>query len=161
MIKFYPATSTKYRKQKFLNVYNQAFPENERRPLFLRKYCSLKKCVVFDDNLFVGLCVFKDFGEYIYVAFLAVEKCLRNRGIGSKILQYLKTFNKSIVLNVERMDYSNPNTLRRISFYKKNNFKLDELVFDWEGVELQPMIYGKVDVPSYLQNMLKCFPTMG
>lgn len=157
MIKFYSATSTKTRKQKFLNVYNQAFPQNEVKPLFLPKYRGLKKCVVFDGDLFVGICVYKDFGECIFVAYLAVEQPLRDRGIGGKILEYLKNFNKPIALNVECKNNASIDGLQRIKFYSKNNFKLHDYVFDWEGVQLQTMVYGKIDIKKFLKKVKHYF----
>ena len=81
-----------------------------------------------------GYCIIDQIQDYVLVAFLAVYKGNRGKGIGTKILKELEekySNKKGILLEVEDPDFAkNENEKniqeRRISFYERAKFKVVE-----------------------------------
>ncbi len=111
------------------SIMEKSFPSDERRSYEKqRALLDEKKYSVFalqgekSIKAFISTFVFNDFA---YVEHFAVSPDFRNQGLGSIILNELKsTLNKSLCLEVEL-----PNTelaKRRIDFYKRNGFYLND-----------------------------------
>lgn len=120
-----------YRK----NLIND-FPKNERPNLKGFRKRILKgneEVYIFEeDGIEKGYCITDKIQEYVLVAFLAVFKEQRGKGIGTKMLKDIKDKYKSeegILLEVEDPDSSDSEEekiikQRRIKFYERANFEM-------------------------------------
>ena len=143
------------------SIYYEAFPENERVPLFYLKYKAKKSVadffVVYDDTSCIGMVYTVYYNDIIFILYLAVKQNQRGNGYGSKILNLLKSRfpNKRIILNIEEVipnceNYSQ--RLKRQDFYSKNGFKLYDLNTQEGDINYQMMYYNKsVSYEEYSQ----------
>lgn len=148
--------------ERFSELFQSSFPVNERRPLeSLKKIISDEHDVYCDavlkDIVFVGLLVYWDFSDFVYVEYLAVNPDIRGGGIGARILSQLKDcVRRPVVLEVEPP--LNELAKRRIGFYERNGFVLlDNEYFQpsyglMPGLELKLMSSGKLmlDIPEVI-----------
>lgn len=75
------------------------------------------------DDEFIGLIIFWEFDDFVYIEHFATSHHVRGMGLGSKTLDYIKSrFTKPIVLEIE-MPESSPIAARRMEFYRRNGFK--------------------------------------
>ena len=70
--------------------------------------------------------LFAEFEDFIFVDYVYVSSQSRGKGIGRKIINKLKQKKKTIILEVEPIIESNPDTKKRVQFYKRENFKLSQ-----------------------------------
>ena len=120
-------------------IYESSFPLDERRNLGFQKELIKNKqynfFIVTKDNILVAIITDWNFGDFLFMEHLAVNKDLRGKGIGTELLkEYLSKNKQKIVLEVERPE--NEITAKRIEFYEKIGFKPND--FDY----IQPP-YGK------------------
>ncbi len=133
----------------FDNVYSimeDSFPNDELRPkdeqIKLLENKNYKVFVIKDtEKNIVAFIAVWNFEEFLFIEHFAVNKNNRNNGLGSVILRELKDItNKMICLEVEPPQ--NEITKRRVEFYKRNGFYLNEYPY------IQPSISkGKKPVP--------------
>jgi len=145
-----------------MNIYDEAFPSNEKQPLALIK----KRITESRSRLFVGLlnedvtCMallwdFKDL-EFVLLDYMAVAKEYRNNQFGTELFKHLSNTisacNKYMVIEVENHLFGNNKDLRkkRINFYIKNGAHvLNEVPYilpsldDTETTEMLLMISPK------------------
>ena len=111
-------------------IMESSFPYNERRTFEDQKKIFNREnffCKTYEQgNDLLGFITYWDFGDFIYVEHLASNKKFRGKGLGGKILDELKAFNKLIVLEVEPPNKHDIFTLKRIGFYERNGFLLNE-----------------------------------
>lgn len=141
-------------KSEFWNLYESAFPANERRTsdLFAETLLSPEFCpmCVFDDaGEFCGLICIWQFEKYVYGEHLATVPEKRNCGLGAKI--FAETMEKVVgerrfVFEVEKPE--TPIAIRRIEFYKRLGCVMNDFYYvqppyslDSEGLELLIMSY--------------------
>ncbi len=145
----------------FLKLYNESFPENERRIYksaehvanFIKEKGGKFHGFVYDDggDDFVGFLTYWTFDGYVYVEHFAVDPAHRSKNIGSMMLRHLfDVAGPDVLIEVE-----NPTTdeaRRRVAFYEKNGFRLREEItyvqppysMDQSGVEMSLMTHGNV-----------------
>ena len=137
-----------------LKLYFQAFPEDERMPVWMMKAMTLRKGIDFDLYYLGGrLCAmtYCAVGEGIcYVFYLAVESSLRDRGIGSFLLGQLRRDYPShtVIVEIERPDSSaenNAERLRRKGFYLRNGFAESGREVSYGGVDYQVLSSKELD----------------
>ncbi len=137
----------KYKKE-IKKLYREAFPADERAPLFLlfkrADNGRDKFSAILDDNDdFTGLIYTISTDKLIYVFFLAITEKKRGKGYGTEILKRLSEENseKTVILMVEDPEIKNaPNIkerIKRLEFYEKNGFsrlgiKINEAGVDYE-----------------------------
>ncbi len=141
------------RKTDFDLVYTlmeKSFPEDERRTYNEQKellsnpvykiYVSRESTA----NQIQAFAAVWEFDEFIFIEHIAVNPDYRNGGIGSKFLNsILAMTDKMICLEVELP--SNEIAARRIGFYERNNFFLNEFQY------IQPPISkGRKEIPLYV-----------
>lgn len=148
--------------ENFSRLLTSSFPENERRPMSSLKDIMEKEdracCnVVLMDEVFVGMLLYWNFIDFVYVEYIAVDPDIRGGGLGARILSLLKeTAGVPLVLEVEPPH--NDLARRRIGFYERNGFVLlDEPYFQpsygmLPGLELKLMSSGKLrrNIPSVI-----------
>ena len=114
-------------------IYDQAFPDEEKTPLFLMKLRARQGKAgyygIYDKKNLVGLLYNIYYKDLIYVLFFAIDENLRGCGYGGRVLKILqsKYQNKRIFLCIESMDPKADNyeqRLKRKAFYERNGFEM-------------------------------------
>lgn len=131
------------------SIMEKSFPLDEYRPydeqkaLFDNQYYNV---YAEKEDAVKGFIAVWDFTEFLYVEHFAVNPDCRNQGTGAKILKELvKLFSKPLCLEVEPPE--NELTKRRIGFYERNGFFLNEYPY------VQPPISkGKNPVPLMIMS---------
>lgn len=131
---------------KLYKLIEESFPKDEYRTYAEQKQLLNNSAytvyVLYDEKqeLTAFIAVW-DFNEFAYIEHFAVNTNYRNKGIGASILNEIsKSLNKMICLEVELPE--NELACRRIKFYERNNFHLNE----YEYIQ-PPMSKGKTPVP--------------
>jgi GNAT superfamily N-acetyltransferase len=110
-----------------------AFPESERRDLELQcRYADhnpkFKVYAVYEADVFVGFFTLWTFQSFSYVEHLAVSPSLRNKGYGTRILQYIKEIVKTPLLLEIELPFDMEQKARQL-FYEKNGFQTLDLPY--------------------------------
>ena len=131
------------------SIMEKSFPLDEYRPyeeqkaLFENGYYSV---YVEKEEVIKGFIAVWDFSDFLFIEHFAVNPDCRNQGIGAQILKEVTTaFNKPLCLEVEPPE--DELTKRRIGFYERNGFFLNEYPY------IQPPISkGKNPVPLMIMS---------
>ena len=124
--------SGKFCEREIRELYNRAFPREERAPFGLLKHWAKKKradfYAVYERDRFVGMVHILRDAHVAYVFYLAICEDMRGTGCGSAILRFVKQKYRlqKIVLAIEPVDAPCDNLkerVRRKAFYRKNGFK--------------------------------------
>ena len=109
-------------------IMEKSFPSDEYRPydeqkaLFENEYYNVY--IEQEENM-QGFIAIWDFSEFLFIEHFAVNPDYRNHGIGAKMLkEVVSLFNKPACLEVEPP--TGEMTKRRIGFYERNGFFLNE-----------------------------------
>lgn len=131
--------------EKVFQIMEVSFPEDERRTYEEQKNQLEKPAyqiyVWEEQEDMKGFAAVWIWEELLYIEHLAVNPAFRNEGLGSKILQeIMRETKKRICLEVEPAEEEM--AIRRIGFYKRNGFFLNE--YDY----MQPPISkGRKEIP--------------
>lgn len=69
--------------------------------------------------------------DYIFIDYILVTGKTRGKGIGSIVLNELKKKGKAIILEVEPITASDPDSEKRVRFYDRNDFlKMDSVGYE-------------------------------
>jgi len=147
---------------KYLGVLYSTMPHEEiiSNQEFERfKNCGACPYFVYSNDCIVGLTYVFEHDVIIYVCYLAVVSEYQNKGMGSAILRELKQLyhNKPLVLSIESLDNSNPQTIKRYNFYRKNGFEFQHLSYVWQGVNLSLLADQTIDKFAYKEHFGKIF----
>lgn len=151
-------------------LYNEAFPKEERVPLWLLKILAKKENVkfygIYDNEKFIGLSYNIYHKDIVFIFYLAIDSNLRGQGYGSKVLELIKQKynNHRIILNIEEMDKNSKNYEQRIKrkeFYKRSGFYDLDFTVKEAGVVYETLCYNKdkkqVGKEEYMEFMKKYF----
>jgi GNAT superfamily N-acetyltransferase len=119
-------------------VYNQAFPEQGRKPrgiikrMFERRLCHLH--TVFDHSEVVAMALtgFDHELRACIIDYLAVREDMRSRGYGQKLIDYISEWSRvqtgcrGIIIEAEAE--STDENIRRIRFWERCGFRLTDYV---------------------------------
>ncbi len=102
------------------------------------------------------------FDGYTYVEHFAIDPAARNGGIGAEAMkQFLVFCGTPVVLEVEMP--TDEMSKRRIGFYERLGFKLDNQVYHQppyreggEWLEMRLMTYGDVDLEYSFEQVKNC-----
>ena len=138
---------------KMFPIMEDSFPPDERRPydeqkaLFENGYYNVY--AEFEADKVKGFIAVWNFTDFLYVEHFAVSKEYRNRGTGAKLIsEVVKLYKKTLCLEVEPPE--DELTRRRIGFYERNGFFLNEYPY------IQPPISaGKNPVPLMIMSSEK------
>ncbi|MDM8160645.1 GNAT family N-acetyltransferase [Labilibaculum sp. K2S] len=111
-------------------LYEDAFPEEERRELELQQQIMKNANYHFDiatvDGVFVGFILWWQFAGLRYIEHLATPIEYRGKGYGKCIVeQFLSQTSEAILLEVELPNCDT--SKRRIAFYERLGFKLNTI----------------------------------
>ncbi len=110
-------------------IYEEAFPEDERRslsqqtmlmesPMYSFKY-------LYDCEELAGFLTYWNLDGFVYIDHFAISRILRGNGLGEKALaDFLLHQNQDVVLEVEKPE--NETAKKRIAFYERLGFFLNE-----------------------------------
>ena len=107
-------------------INEEAIPECERNSLMDLMNTGATILGIYEDGP-VGFLVIREYKSILYLAYLAVDRALRSKGIGGKALKRLVSNNtdRMIVVEYEAPNPSLPENelnVRRKGFYKRNGF---------------------------------------
>jgi ribosomal protein S18 acetylase RimI-like enzyme len=128
----------------FFELMNEAFPSVERRNYQDQKnlLCEDLYNIIVDkdkDDNITAFIASWEFSDFNFIEHFAVDSKIRGNGMGTAILKfYLNKYNKPIFLEVELPE--NDIAIRRIEFYKRLGFQLNEFEY------LQPPMQKQHDV---------------
>ena len=109
-------------------LYEQAFPEIERRAIDEQnRILSLSDYhfdFIFDDDGFVGIMLYWETPDFIFLEHFAIFPEFRNRQKGLNALTLLKAKGKNIILEIEPP--IDELTTRRYGFYRRNGFVMND-----------------------------------
>ncbi len=159
-----------------LELYQQAFPEEERKPFSLieRKAAmgSMEVLVIREEGRRVGLAIVA-FGEHmVLLDYFAISGQARGQGLGTEAFQLLREFyaDYQFYLEIERPAPGFPERTRRREFYLRNGMLETGIYVNLLGVEMELLaakpglryeqceqLYRELLGPMY-RNMVKQIP---
>ncbi|WP_027455671.1 GNAT family N-acetyltransferase [Xylanibacter brevis] len=145
-------TSTQEDIIQIKQLYETAFPENERIPwpdlMRLIDEMHLDFTAFYDDDELIGFYIVYPGAKVNWFWYFAVKEELRGKGIGQQILTHLiqKYEGKTCVLDMES-PYQNPcpnpeQRWRRQHFYQRNGFRDTNLFKSYDDIEMTIMMMG-------------------
>ena len=145
-------------------LYEQAFPKEERRPFFmLIRQCKkgvMEILTVEEDGEVLGIAIASCYETIVLLEYFAVVSKERGNGIGGRALELIKKRYqaKRLVLEIEQPEENREDMkFRRQEFYKRHGF-LDIGVFlMFHGVPMKLLSYEgkKVSYEEYKQHYKK------
>lgn len=148
------ATNT---KQEVKQLYEQAFPKEERRPFWmLSRQCKkgvMEILTIEEEEENVGLIISSFYKQIVLVEYFAVMSNQRGNGIGGRALTLAKERykGKTLILEIEQPD---PNIhdmkMRRQEFYNRHGFLDAGVEIYFHGVPMKILSYDGKQI-SYEQ----------
>ncbi|MDY6018273.1 MAG: GNAT family N-acetyltransferase [Anaerococcus sp.] len=127
------------------NLYLQAFPKIERRPLGqIKDLLEKKKCQILSilyQGDFAGFFILLKHKNARLIDYFAIKKDLRGKSIGSKALKKLDDGNP-LLIEIEPIDQKSANNHQRIkrkSFYQSLGFESKDVLVDWYDTTFELM----------------------
>lgn len=110
--------------QKALELYQISFPFHEQREKFSQTAIlndnSYHFELVYDEDIFVGLVLYWENLDYIYIEHFCILPEMRNRQYGQKVLSLLKEQKKTLILEIDPP--IDTVSIRRKCFYERCGF---------------------------------------
>lgn len=98
------------------------FPEHElKNPDHLALLIEQKE-VYRKEETDEYIVLYAEFETFLFVDYVLVQPGTRGKGIGTKVMNKLKAKGKTVILEVEPVCPSDPDTAKRKAFYEKNGF---------------------------------------
>ena len=150
--------------KKVIKLYSEAFPKDERIPIWLLKILSRKNKAkfygIYDNEKFVGLIYNIFYKDIVFVFYLAIDKEARGQGYGTKVLESIKQKyrNYRIILCIEPVDKNSNNYEQRIkrkNFYIKNGFKDANYIIKEKNIIYEMLYYNKDVTLKEFQELMK------
>ncbi|MBM7659756.1 GNAT superfamily N-acetyltransferase [Bacillus mesophilus] len=66
--------------------------------------------------------MYAELDDFLFIDYLFVSKDARGMGLGHKLIEKLKEKEKSIILEVEPVNYDDSDSAKRLRFYKREGF---------------------------------------
>ena len=139
-------------------LYNTAFPEDERPPFFwtYSVYMKTKESYIigyYENNEFIGFLQYVIYQDVLYFAYLAIVENKRNRGYGRTILKSIREQypDKTLLLCFEEVDPKYPDNdmrTRRMNLYKSLGY-VDNGLKTQEGDVVYQSAYNGVRRVNY------------
>lgn len=151
---------------KVIKLYNEAFPRDERIPIWLLKILARKDKAkfygIYDNGKFVGLIYNIFYRDIVFVFYLAIDKKTRGQGYGSKVLDSIKQkYSKCrIALCIEPVDKNSNNygqRIKRKNFYIKNGFKDSNYTIKERNIIYEMLYYNENVILQEFEEMMKIY----
>ena len=127
-IKLLPAPGSRIEYKRIKKLYREAFPADERAPLFLLKKRAVQKkgdsWNVYDGERWIGWVYMIAYKELAYINYLAIDSSKRRKGYGVYVIEEIKKkyAGKKVFLALEQLDTKAENyeqRLKRHAFYER------------------------------------------
>ncbi|MEY8309056.1 GNAT family N-acetyltransferase [Erysipelotrichaceae bacterium 51-3] len=144
-------------------LYHDAFPDSERKPMEMVLQSVQKGRMeaysAFDHNEFAGLLFLVNGQQADILDYLAVNPKLRDRGIGSRLLSWLKDHrSKPFIIEIEStFTASDQIPARRKAFYLRNNMIDCNQEIQLFGVEMELLSYPTPVTYDQYYNVLSSY----
>jgi GNAT superfamily N-acetyltransferase len=131
-IKLIPVPNSRKEYKRIKNLYKEAFPADERAPLFLMKKRAAKNkgdsWNVYDGDRWIGWVYMITTDDLAYVNYLAMDNSQRGKGYGVYVIEEIKKkyAGKKVFLALEQLDPKADNyeqRLKRHAFYERCGLK--------------------------------------
>lgn len=110
--------------QEALNLYRISFPYHERREGFSQKEILKDReyhfDLIYDEDVFVGLILYWENEQFVYIEHFCICPEMRNKQYGQKTLTLLKGENKTLLLEIDPPE--DDVSKRRKCFYERCGF---------------------------------------
>lgn len=110
--------------KKAIELYSKSFPIHEQREMksqiHLFKDEEYYFNLIFNEDAFVGLLLYWETDEFIYVEHFCILPEMRNCGYGQKVLNQLQLMSKPVILEIDPL--IDAVSIRRKAFYERNGF---------------------------------------
>lgn len=107
-----------------MELYKRSFPLHEQREAASQEHILGERdyhfALVYDDELFVGLVLYWETEEYLYIEHFCILPGLRNRRYGQRTLELLAACGKRLILEIDPPTDSIAR--RRKAFYERCGF---------------------------------------
>ncbi len=152
------------KNKKVTKLYNEAFPKDERIPIWLLKILARKNKAkfygIYDNEKFVGLVYNIFYKDIVFVFYLAIDKATRGQGYGTKVLDSIKEKYKNyrIILCIEPVDENSDNYEQRVKrkkFYLKNGFKDSNYTIKERNIIYEMLYYNENVTSQEFQELMK------
>lgn len=128
----------------------ELFPDAELRRLeSIRKTCESGNENLYKINLddkTIGCFSLEKLENYPhYLDYFAIYEEYQNRGFGTLVMQIIQSkivAGEDIFGEIEKVESSNEQSLRRWNFYKKVGFKLTDIEYDLHKVLYNPIVFS-------------------
>jgi predicted GNAT family acetyltransferase len=108
---------------------NQYFPVEEMKSKqHMELLLKEKGDIYHKDEDQYHVMMYAELKDFIFIDYVFVSKDARGQGIGHKLLDKLKQKGKSIILEVEPVDYEDTDSEKRQKFYQREGFKHAESI---------------------------------
>lgn len=132
-------------KENIKKLYLEAFPKKERFPFWVLKH-SIKKGkatlnAIVDRDRFIGMEYIVNCDDSFYLMFFAIDKELRSKNYGTKVLKDLNEKYDTIFLSIEKP--KEELSKRRKNFYLRNGFYETNKYCSEAGVDYEILCNNK------------------
>lgn len=108
-----------------MKLYGKSFPSHEQREIESQKEILKDEeyhfDLIYDNDSFVGIVLYWETSNYIYIEHFCVEPNMRNKKYGEKALELLKEKKKTVILEIDPP--IDEMSIRRKSFYTRVGYK--------------------------------------
>lgn len=139
--------------KKIQNLYEKAFPKEEKKPFELILQKSAEGCVeilsVEDDKEFIGLSIAAIYKNLCLLDYFAIDETKRGLGFGGAAFNLIKERykDKKFFLEIENTAIDAENKIQRIkrkNFYLKNGMQKLPFIVNLIGVEMEILSDGSL-----------------
>ncbi len=132
-------------------IYEEAFPKDQRVPLWVLRFRSDSNDIdflgIYDNEVLVGFTYLIHKRDMTFVLYLAIDSAKRQDGYGSFILDSIQNSrpNDRMILCIEALDSSAENYTQRVKrkqFYEKNGYRETGIFTEDYGVRNEILIHG-------------------
>ncbi|NCB63045.1 MAG: GNAT family N-acetyltransferase [Clostridia bacterium] len=111
--------------ERAMGLYRISFPAHEHREIGSQRAILSNPeyhfDLVYDGGNFVGLMLYWESGDFLYVEHFCIEPDLRGKNYGSAALRLLAERGKSIILEIDPL--TDERSIRRKCFYERAGFR--------------------------------------
>lgn len=139
-----------FKTSNWFNRLKEYFPEKEMKSRKHFETLLQDKAMyqVMEDQDYI--LVYFEQQDYIFIDYILVTGNNRSRGVGSKVLNELKSKGKAIILEVEPISPLDPDSEKRVRFYSRNDFLTMESI-GYERIHMVTNELSKMDILCWSQ----------
>lgn len=146
-------------------LYQRAFPDNERRPMapLLQDTSGSSEVITFyDGELFCGFACLLTQGDITHIIYFAIKDNMRRKGYGSAALRAMREMKPAnrIIVDIEaekKHALNNEQRRKRKAFYLRSGYIESGVEYSWQKESYEILAYGgtisKQEFHSFWRNI--------